>query len=186
MAMTGRASFNEIIYIYIYIYIRFLYQIFIFIYIFIYGIHHGRILWSSYRKLARVGFEPTTTEFLSDALTDWAIRPWIQLPVRANFVQLLQFHLFHVSFRSLFPSVVTFALSEVCHSGVATGGGRGQGGFLFFYTNKCFNWHLCRSSRPEVFCKRSVLKNFTNFTGENLRASVSFLITLKALGLQLF
>ena len=31
-----------------------------------YGIHHWRILWSSYRKLARVRFEPTTTEFRSD------------------------------------------------------------------------------------------------------------------------
>ena len=73
---------NYRIYVYIYIYI----------YIYIYGIHHRTILWSSYRKLARVGFEPTTTEFRSDALTDWAIRPWVQLALRANFVQLLQFH----------------------------------------------------------------------------------------------
>ena len=36
-----------------------------------YGIHHWRILWSSYRKLAWVGFEHTTTEFRSDALTDY-------------------------------------------------------------------------------------------------------------------
>ena len=57
-----------------------------------YGIHHGRILWNSYRKLAWVGFEPTTTEVRSDALTDWAIRPWVQLGLRPNFVQLLQFH----------------------------------------------------------------------------------------------
>ena len=28
-----------------------------------YSIHHRRILWSSYRKLAWVGFQPTTTEF---------------------------------------------------------------------------------------------------------------------------
>ena len=34
-----------------------------------YGIHHWRTLWSSYRKLAWVGFEPTTTEFRSEALT---------------------------------------------------------------------------------------------------------------------
>ena len=27
-----------------------------------YGIHHWRIIWSSYRKLACVEFEPTTTE----------------------------------------------------------------------------------------------------------------------------
>ena len=57
-----------------------------------YGIHHWRILWSSYRKLAWVGFEPTTTQFRSDALTDWAIRPWVQLVLRANFAQLLQLH----------------------------------------------------------------------------------------------
>ena len=54
----------------------------------------GRIFRSSYRKLVWVGFEPTTTEFRSDVLTDWAIRPWVQLTLRANFVQLLQFHLF--------------------------------------------------------------------------------------------
>ena len=66
-----------------------------------YGIHHRRILWSSYRKLAWVGFEPTTTEFRSDALSDWAIRPWVQLALRANFLQLLQFHhFFSVTFHS--------------------------------------------------------------------------------------
>ena len=59
-----------------------------------YGIHHWRILRSNYRMLAWVGFEPMTTEFCSDALTDWAIiRPWVQLALGANFVQLLQFHL---------------------------------------------------------------------------------------------
>ena len=64
-----------------------------------YRIHHWRILWSGYRKLAWVGFEPTTSEFRSDALTDWVIRPWVQLALRANFVQLLQFHrLFSVTF----------------------------------------------------------------------------------------
>ena len=31
------------------------------IYVYIYGVHYRRILWSSYRKLAWVGFEPTTT-----------------------------------------------------------------------------------------------------------------------------
>ena len=57
-----------------------------------YGIYHWRILWSNYKKLVWVGFEPTATEFHSDALTDWAIRPWVQLTLSANFVQLLQFH----------------------------------------------------------------------------------------------
>ena len=43
----------------------------------IYGIHQWSIFRSSHRKLIRVGFEPTNTEFRSDALTDWAIRPWV-------------------------------------------------------------------------------------------------------------
>ena len=77
-----------------------------------YGIHHWRILRSSYRKLAWVGFEPTTTEFRSDALTDWAIRPWVQLALRANFVQLLQFHLF-VQF-SRFISAIAFVSRRIC------------------------------------------------------------------------
>ena len=62
-------------------------------------IHHWRILCSSNRKLAWVGFEPTTTEFRSDALSDWVIRPWVQVALKANFVQPLQFHLlFSVTF----------------------------------------------------------------------------------------
>ena len=65
----------------------------------IHGIHHWRIVWSSYRNLAWVGFEPIATEFRSDALTDWAIRSWVQVALRANFVQLHQFHrLFNVRF----------------------------------------------------------------------------------------
>ena len=64
-----------------------------------YGIHHWRILWSSYRKFAWVGFKPMTTEFRSDAPSDWAIRPWVQLALRANFVQLPYFHrLFSATF----------------------------------------------------------------------------------------
>ena len=31
--------------------------------------------------MAWVGFEPTTSEFSSDALTDWAVRPWVQLAI---------------------------------------------------------------------------------------------------------
>ena len=39
------------------------------------------------------------TEFRSDAPTDWAIRLWVQLALRASFVQPLQFHcLFSVKF----------------------------------------------------------------------------------------
>ena len=56
----------------------------------IYGIYHWMVLLSSYRT-AWVGFELTTTEFHSDTLTNWAIRPWVKLAPRVNFVQLLKF-----------------------------------------------------------------------------------------------
>ena len=89
------------IYIYIYIYIWFLYDI-----------HHWRIFRSSHRKLAWVGLEPTTTQFRSDALTDWANRSWVELALRANFVQLLQFHLFAQCSR--FISVFAFVSHHIC------------------------------------------------------------------------
>ena len=41
------------------------------------GIHHWRILRSSYRKLNWVEFRPATIEFHSDAMTKWPIRPWV-------------------------------------------------------------------------------------------------------------
>ena len=50
--------------------------------------------WSSDKKVAWMVFEPKTTEFRSDALTNWAIKPRVQLELRANFVHLLQFHVF--------------------------------------------------------------------------------------------
>ena len=84
------------IYIYIctYIYI-YMYNYNIVIYIYIYICICICILYTygncSNRKLARVGFEPTITDFGSDALTDWAIRPWVQFPLRANRLQPLQF-----------------------------------------------------------------------------------------------
>ena len=59
-----------------------------------YSIHDWRIFRSSCRKLSWVRFEPTTPKFRTDAPTDWAIRPWVYLALRANFVQLLQFHRF--------------------------------------------------------------------------------------------
>ena len=86
---------NIYIYIYICICIYRIYISYMYVYIYIYNIHHWRIIWSSSsgsRKLAWVGFEPRTTEFRSHLLTDWAITPWVQLALRTNFVQLLQFH----------------------------------------------------------------------------------------------
>ena len=81
-----------------------------------YGIHDRRILWRAYGKLACVVFEPMTSEFRWDALTDWAIRSRVKLALRVNFLQLLQFHcVFSVTFDSgLLPlSVATFILIEV-------------------------------------------------------------------------
>ena len=56
---------------------------------------HRRIFQSSNWKLVLVEFECTTTEFHSDALNNSA-KPWDQPSTqsKANFVQLLQFHLY--------------------------------------------------------------------------------------------
>ena len=54
-----------IFYIFYFISSIYISKMYIYIYIYIHVIHHWRILWSSYRKLAWVGFEPTTTEFCS-------------------------------------------------------------------------------------------------------------------------
>ena len=85
----------------------------------IFSFHRGRILWSSYRKLVWVRFKPTTIEFRADALTDWAIGPWVQLALRANFVQVLQFHrLFrvrlHFSFAFLSRHVFAYVYMYIC------------------------------------------------------------------------
>ena len=56
------------IYLYLYLYL----SVSIYRYIYMVFITEG-FFRSSYTKLAWVGFEPTTTEFRSDALTDWAI-----------------------------------------------------------------------------------------------------------------
>ena len=93
----------QYIYIYIYIYI-----------IYIYGIHHWRIIWSSYRMLVWMGLQPTTTELGSDALTDWASTPWAQLAPRANFAQLLQFHyLFIVQFHFGYCRLSSYCLWHI-------------------------------------------------------------------------
>ena len=62
-----------------------------------YGIHHWKVIWSSNSELARVGVELTTTEFRSDTPTDLATISWVQLALRANFVQLFQYHCLFIS-----------------------------------------------------------------------------------------
>ena len=36
------------------------------------------------------------------------------------------------------------------------------------------HFYICRSSRPKVFCKKGVLRNFTKFTGKHLCQSLFF------------
>ena len=48
----------------------------------------------------------------SMVLTYWAIKPWVQLALRANFVQLLQFHLFVQCSR--FISTIAFVSRHIC------------------------------------------------------------------------
>ena len=98
-----------------------------------FGIHHWKIFRNSYGKLAWVGFEPTTTEFCSDSLTDWDMRPWVQLSLRNNFVQPLQFHLFlqcsrlisvfafvshQISFKQSLTQVITLVAESIDAYGI--------------------------------------------------------------------
>ena len=80
----------------------------------IYGIHHWKILWISSRKLSWVRFEPTPTEFRSDALTHWPITPRVQLAFTVNFVHVLQFNpLFNAIFEFGCFSVSKFILIKI-------------------------------------------------------------------------
>ena len=54
--------------------------------------------------------------------------------------------------------------------------------FLFLHQ---YHYHLFKSSRPELFCKKGLLKNFAKFQ-ERICARVCFLIKLQAWDLQLY
>ena len=70
-----------------------------------YRVHSWIFLFrSSYRKLNCLGFKPVTTEFCSEALINWAIRSWVQIALSANFVQLLQLHIFFQCFGFILPN----------------------------------------------------------------------------------
>ena len=75
-----------------------------------YGIHHWRILWSSYRKLAWVGFEPMISEFRSDALTDWAIRPWVQYNLHAY----IYIYIYTYMYVCMYNKYITYIYIYVC------------------------------------------------------------------------
>ena len=55
---------------------------------------------------------------------------------------------------------------------------------LIYLENQSDYEHRLRSSRPELFCKKGDLKNFTKFTGKNLCQSL-FFNNVAGLGLQL-
>ena len=44
----------------------------------------------------------------------------------------------------------------------------------FFLRKRRFSFLSCRSSRPEVFCKKGVFRNFTKFSGLHLRQCLFF------------
>ena len=81
-----------------------------------YCIHKWMIFKSTYRKLALVEFELTTTEFGSDALNDWAITRWVQPALRANCSQpaLRANFSIQISFQVMHSPGTTFIQSTFC------------------------------------------------------------------------
>ena len=101
----------------------------IYLFIYLYGIHHWNNL-ISYIKLAWLEFEPTTTEFRSDAQTDWAIRPrgllqfYLLFSLRFHFEYCSRqsprlfnriFYRFFCSIGRLFSRFTVVALAVVCY-----------------------------------------------------------------------
>ena len=74
------------------------------------GIHHWMILRSSFRKLIWVGFECHL-----DTLTDGAIRPRVQLTLRATVALILSFIRLR-DFLLVLSSVTFFILFEILHN----------------------------------------------------------------------
>ena len=64
-------------------------------------------------RLVWVGFEPTTSEYHSEALTDWPIRQWVQRAFRANFMRLYIYSNFIFLKVSNFISALAFVSSHV-------------------------------------------------------------------------
>ena len=82
---------------------------------YIYIMVFTRFFRSSYRKQASVSFKPKTTEFCSDTLFNWAIRPWVQITLSANFMQTVKFQpLFSVNFGHCFCQLHHLPQSKSC------------------------------------------------------------------------
>ena len=54
---------------------------------------------------------------------------------------------------------------------------------LFLVSHSCMGCPIFRSSCPEVFCRKGVLKNFTKFTGKHLCNNCTGSVTLLKKGL---
>ena len=78
----------------------------------IYGIHHWEPFTSSFWNSAWLRFEPTTTEFSSDALIDWFIRPLSSTHLQSQLCPALQFHLFVHCSRFIFS--FAFISCHIC------------------------------------------------------------------------
>ena len=81
-----------------------------------YGIHQWRIIWSSYRKLAWGGFEPTTTEFRSNPLAYLSYQAMSSSHTQSQLSTTTPSSLFAqcpISFRLLPSLVAMFVLIEI-------------------------------------------------------------------------
>ena len=65
---------------------------------YVYGIHHRRVIWSSYRKLTLVGFEPTTTGTLKNKFSVCDVKEFVDYYNRlrkANFSERIYIYIDH-------------------------------------------------------------------------------------------
>ena len=128
------------IYIYIYTYIHTCIYIYIYIYI-----YNWRVFSNCYRKLAWVAFETRSTEFRSDSLTDWTIRPWVQLalrPLHSDHIAATVFVSRHICFKQNLAQVIML-VAEMKH--------------IFLLTTNISNLFRCFFNLKSKFKNRSKL-----------------------------
>ena len=95
------------IYTYVYIYIC------IYMYVlYVYSIHHSRIFRSSYIAILKNFRIWTHDHWIFFRRSKRLSYPWVQIALRANFVQLLRFHLFVQC--SHFISAIPFVSRHIC------------------------------------------------------------------------
>ena len=65
--------------------------------VYVYGIHHRRVIWSSYRKLTLVGFEPTTSGTLKKRFSVCDVKEFVDYCNRhrkANFSERVYIYIY--------------------------------------------------------------------------------------------